>query len=165
VSAPKDRIPPHTSSKKTTSITCIHALPCKLRPHLPIEVGSGAAMCPTAPDLTSLLRWVSVLPRGSWSQASSSCWVELRCRHAFLSSGPHLPAEVASSAATCPMAPGFASSRGELRHCHVFLSSGSRLPTKVGSGAATWPRPYLPERRAPVLPRTPRPPAGCVPQE
>jgi hypothetical protein len=60
-----------------------------------------------------------------------------------------------SDAATCPMAPGSASPRGEIRRCHVFLSSGPHLPTEVGSDAATWPRPRLPERRAPVLPCTP----------
>jgi hypothetical protein len=46
---------------------------------------------------------------------------------------------VGSSAATCPMALGFASPRGELRCCHVFLSFGPRLPIEVGSGAAMCP--------------------------
>jgi hypothetical protein len=32
-------------------------------PHLPVEVGSGAATCPVAPDLASRLRWASTLPR------------------------------------------------------------------------------------------------------
>jgi hypothetical protein len=83
----------------------------------------------------------------------------------FLSSGPRLPAEMGSDAATCHMASGSASPRGELQRYHVFLSSGPRIPTEVGSDAVTWPRPRLPERRAPVLPRTPRPPAGYEPQE
>jgi hypothetical protein len=75
----------------------------------------------------------------------------------FLSSEPHLLAKVCSGAATCPMASGSASPRGELQRCHVFFSSGPRLPTEVGSDAATWPWPRLLERRAPVLPRTPCP--------
>jgi hypothetical protein len=54
-------------------------------------------------------------------------------------SGPRLPVEVGSGAATCPMAPGSASLRGELRRCHVFLGSGPRLPAEVSSDAATWP--------------------------
>jgi hypothetical protein len=83
----------------------------------------------------------------------------------FLSFEPHLPAEVGSGAAMCLMAPGSASPRGELQHCQVFLSSGPRLPAKVGSGAVTWLQPHLPERRAPVLPHTPRPLAGGGPQE
>jgi hypothetical protein len=99
-----------------------------------------------ASDHTSLQRWASELPRVSWPRS-------------------HLPAEVGSSTATCPMAPGSASLRGELRCYDVFLSSGPCLPIEVGSGAITWPWPRLPERRAPVLPRTPWPPASCVPQE
>jgi hypothetical protein len=79
--------------------------------------------------------------------------------------GPHLPTEVSSGAAMCPMALGSASLRGELQRCNVFLSSEPRLPIEVGSGAAAWPQPHLPERTAPVLPHTPRPPAGCGPQE
>jgi hypothetical protein len=48
----------------------------------------------------------------------------------FLSSGPRLPAEVGSDAATCPMTLGSSSPRGELRRCHVFSNFGtSRGPT------------------------------------
>jgi hypothetical protein len=36
-----------------------------------------------------------------------------------LSYEPYLPDKVSSGAITCPMTPGFASSRGELRCCHV----------------------------------------------
>jgi hypothetical protein len=35
------------------------------------SVGSVAAMCPAAPDLTSLLRWAPALPRVLWLQTSS----------------------------------------------------------------------------------------------
>jgi hypothetical protein len=76
---------------------------------------------------------------------------------------PHLPAEVSCDTAMCPMAPGSTSLRGELLRCHVFLSSGPRLPDEVGFDATTWPQPRLPERRALVQPRTPRPPADCGP--
>jgi hypothetical protein len=31
-------------------------------PHLPAEVGSGAATCPVAPDIASRLRWALALP-------------------------------------------------------------------------------------------------------
>jgi hypothetical protein len=86
------------------------------------------AMCSSAPDLTSLPRWAPALPRVPQLPTSPPC-------------------------------------RGGLRRCHVFLSSGPRLPAEVGSGAATWPWPHLPERRAPVLPHAPQPPAGCGPQK
>jgi hypothetical protein len=168
LSAPWRPGTPHISSKSRQGAgrvsTRYHAR-CSFGPHLPAEVSSEAATCPAAPGLTSLLRWAPVMPHGSWPQASSPCWVELRHHHVFLSSGPRLPAEVGSDAATCSMAPDSASLRGELRRCNVFLSSGPRFPAKVGSDAATWHRPRLPERRALVLPRTPRPPAGCGPQE
>jgi hypothetical protein len=76
----------------------------------------------------------------------------------FLSSGSRLPGEVSSGAATCPMAPGSASLRGELRCYHIFLSYGPRLPTEVGSDAATCYSALdlvsLP-RWAPALPRGP----------
>jgi hypothetical protein len=77
----------------------------------------------------------------------------------------HIYVEVSSGATTYSMALGSASSRGELQCCHVFLSSGPHLPDEVSSCAATWPRPRLPERRAPVLARTTPPSAGCGPQE
>jgi hypothetical protein len=67
------------------------------------------------------------------------------------------PAEVGFDAVTCHVAPASASPRGDFRRCHVFLNSGPHLPVEVGSGAVMWPRPRLPERRAPVLPCTPWP--------
>jgi hypothetical protein len=146
LSAPWRSGTPHTSSKSRQSAgrasTPCH-VSCSFGPHLPVEVGSGTATFPAAP--------APMLSHGP--RASPPCWVELRRCHVFLSSGPRLPAEVGSGAATCPMAPDSASLRGELWRCHVFLSSGPRLPAEVGSGATTMPRPCLPERRAPVLPR------------
>jgi hypothetical protein len=56
---PEDRVSPHTSFKSRqgtwrASMRC--HVSCTFRPHLPAEVDSGATTCPTAPDLTSLLR-------------------------------------------------------------------------------------------------------------
>jgi hypothetical protein len=56
---PEDWVPPHTSSKsrqgaERASTRC-HAS-CSFGPHLPTEVGSGAAMCHMVPILTSWLR-------------------------------------------------------------------------------------------------------------
>jgi hypothetical protein len=45
-------------------------VPYGSRPHLPVEVGSGAAMCHMAPDPTSLPRWASMLPRVQWHRTS-----------------------------------------------------------------------------------------------
>jgi hypothetical protein len=140
-------------------------VPCSFRSFLPIEVSSDTFTCPVVSDLAFQPMWAPVLPRVLWLRASSSCWVEIRHCHVFLSSGHRLPIEVGSGAVMCLMAPGSASPRGVLRRCHIFLSSGPRLPTEVSSGAATWPRSRLSERRAPVLPRTPRHPAGCALQE
>jgi hypothetical protein len=136
-----------------------------------------------ASDHTSLQRWASELPRVPRPRTSPPCLGELRCCHVSCGPGPRLLTESSSGAATCssapdlaslprwapalpcPMALGSPSPKGELRRCHVFLSSEPRLPAEVGSSAATWPRPRLPVRRAPVLPRTPRPPSDCGPQE
>jgi hypothetical protein len=89
-------------------------------PCLSAEVDSGAAMCPTTPNLASIPRWAPALPCVPWCQTSPPWWGELWCCHMSLSSRPRFPAEVGSSASTCPMAPGSASSRGELRCCHVY---------------------------------------------
>jgi hypothetical protein len=112
-------------------------------PRLLAELSSDAVTCSSAPDLASLSRWSPVLPRGpGLASPREELW---RC-HVSYGSGFCLP-------------------RGELRHCHVFLSSGPHLPAEVNSDAATWPRLRLPERRAPVLSHTPRPPAGRGQQE
>jgi hypothetical protein len=89
---------------------------CSLGPRLPVEVDSGAATCPVAPGLASLLRWAPVLPRVPWHRALP-------------------PREESSGTVTCSSAldltslprwapvlsriPGLASLRGELRCCHV----------------------------------------------
>jgi hypothetical protein len=56
---PKDRVPPHTSSKSEQRVghasTRCH-VSCSFGLHLPAEVGSDATTCPAALDLVSLLR-------------------------------------------------------------------------------------------------------------
>jgi hypothetical protein len=94
------------------------------------EESSGVAMCPSAPDLASLPRWAPELSsarrRGpglwdTWRRWSLPLPVgELQRCHVSLSSRPHFPTEVGSGASTCPMAPTFASPRGELRCNHIF---------------------------------------------
>jgi hypothetical protein len=59
-SYPEDRVPLHRNSKSRqeagrASMRC--HISCSFGPHLSTEVGSGAVTCPTAPDLTSLLRF------------------------------------------------------------------------------------------------------------
>jgi hypothetical protein len=52
-------VPPHISSKLRQGAghasTRCH-VSCSFRPHLPVEVGSGAVTCPSAPVLASLMR-------------------------------------------------------------------------------------------------------------
>jgi hypothetical protein len=86
---PANRVPPRTGFKtreETEHASTCHLMPYSSRPYLPVEVGSGAAMCPTAPDPTYQRRWAPTLPRVIWLQTPSPC-------------------EVGSDAATCPMAP------------------------------------------------------------
>jgi hypothetical protein len=45
-------------------------VPYYSRSSFPAEVGSGAATCPTTPDLTTLPRWALVLPCVLWLQTS-----------------------------------------------------------------------------------------------
>jgi hypothetical protein len=69
---PEDRVPPHTSYKLRQGVgrasTRYHER-YSFGPHLPTEVSSGAATCPSALDLTSLSRWASALPRVPWLRA------------------------------------------------------------------------------------------------
>jgi hypothetical protein len=130
---------------KTRSKTCIHALPRALQlqnlppyrgglrccyvsydfgPRLPTEVGSGAAMCPMASNPASLSRWVPVLPCALWLWTPSPCRGGLRCCHVSSGSGPHLPIEVGSDAAACPIAMDLASRPRRV----PVLSHVSRFP-------------------------------------
>jgi hypothetical protein len=101
-------------------------------PRLPAREGSGAAMCPTAPDPASLLRRALVLPRVARLLTSPSCSAGLWCCYVSHGSGPRLPAREGSSAATCPTALNPASLLGG-------GGSGPRLPAWEGSNAATCP--------------------------
>jgi hypothetical protein len=72
---------------------------------LPDREGSGAAMCPAAPDPASLLGRDLALPRAPqlWTPRPYSVGLQ-RC-HVSRNSRPCLPAREGSDAATCPMAP------------------------------------------------------------
>jgi hypothetical protein len=71
---PVDWVPLHTSFKSRqvagSASTRCH-VPYDSKPHLTAEMGSGAAMCPIAPDLTSWLRWDPALPRVIWLRTSA----------------------------------------------------------------------------------------------
>jgi hypothetical protein len=115
---------------------------CSFGPHLSVEVSSGAATCPAAPDLTTLLRWVPAPPCVPQFWTSPPCWGELRRCHVSHGPGPRLLTEVSSvlphvprprvlpswegssGAATCPMARGCPFLGGELQCCH--MSHGPR---------------------------------------
>jgi hypothetical protein len=88
------------------------------RPRLPIEVGSGAATRPLAPDPASkwrgprrpmapdpvsMLRRAPVLSRVLWLRTPPPCRRGLRRCHTSYDSGLHLPVEEGSNTATCPM--------------------------------------------------------------
>jgi hypothetical protein len=77
---PEDRVPPHTSSKSRQGarwaptlprVPCLSALPHR-------EESSGATTYSSAPDLASLPRWASMLPRGPNLASPRG---ELRCCH------------------------------------------------------------------------------------
>jgi hypothetical protein len=85
-------------------------------------MGTGAATRSVAPDLTSLPRWALVLPCVIWLQTLPTCPGGLRRCHMSYGSGPRLPAEEGSGAATCHMALDPASLWGGLQRCHVSCS-------------------------------------------
>jgi hypothetical protein len=78
---------------------------CGSGPCLPAKESSDAAMCPTVPDPTSPLRKAPALPRVLQLRTSPPYQGGLRCCHVSRSSGPGLPAEKDSSAATRPATP------------------------------------------------------------
>jgi hypothetical protein len=69
------------------------------------EVGSDAALCPMAPDLTSRLRWALEPPCVLWLWTSPPDWGGLWCCHVSCGSGSHLLTRAGSEAAMCPTAP------------------------------------------------------------
>jgi hypothetical protein len=97
--------------------------------HLPTREGSGAAMCPTAPDPAFLLGRVPVLLCVTQLRTPPLCSGGLRCYHMSHTSRPRLPAREGFGAATWPPPP---CSEG-LRCCHVSHDSGSCFPAREGS--------------------------------
>jgi hypothetical protein len=149
------------------------------KPPLLAEIGSGAATCPAALDLASLPRWPPALPRVPRPRTSPPYRGGLQRCHVSHGPGPHLPAEVGSDVAMCPVALGLTSllrwalalsrapwlqtsppCRDRFGCCHISRGPGPRLPAEVFSGAATCPTALdltsLP-RWAPALPCVPRP--------
>jgi hypothetical protein len=53
---------PYSSGPRLPAEMGSSAATCPMASNI-TSVGSVAAMCPTAPDLTSLLRWAPALPR------------------------------------------------------------------------------------------------------
>jgi hypothetical protein len=117
-------------------------VPYSSEPCHPADVSSGAVTYPTAPDPASLMRWASALPCALWLQTILPCQSGLWCCHVSSGSGPHLPAEVGSGAATCLEPSDLASQLGwapvsscilrlwtsppcweGLWHCHVSYNS------------------------------------------
>jgi hypothetical protein len=66
-------------------------------------------MCPTAPDLTPLLRWLLAVPCVLQLRTSPPCQGGLQHSHVSHGPGPCLTARVGPSAATCSVAPGLSS--------------------------------------------------------
>jgi hypothetical protein len=179
--------PAYKIQVKTSSRTCIYMLSCVIwlrtsplcwddlqhchvsyssGPRLTAEVGSGTAMCPVAPDLTSRLMQAPSLLCVLWLRTSPPNQGGLRRCHVSYDSGPHLPARASSGAVICPMAPGLDSRLrwalklpcvlwlwtsplgwGELWCCQVSYDSGPCLLVEVRSSAVT----YL---TAPCAPQT-----------
>jgi hypothetical protein len=114
---------------------------------------------------TSSRTCIHALPRALWLWASPTCQSGLRRFHVSYSFGSHLPTEVASSTATCPMALDLTS---QLRWAPALTrGSGPHFLTEVGSDTTMcslaldltsrmrWP---------PTLSHVPRPPMGHGPQ-
>jgi hypothetical protein len=70
-------------------------------PRFPAEVGSDAATCPVAPDLTSRLRWALAPPRVPRLQTSLPCWDGRRRRHISYGFRSRFPTEKDSDAVMC----------------------------------------------------------------
>jgi hypothetical protein len=167
---PAVRVPPHTSFRPRQGEGC----------------ASAHCHVPTTPDPASLLRWAPAQPCAPRLRTSPPCSGGLRYCHMSHSSGPRLPDQEGSGAATCRTAPDSASllrrasmlprapqlwtpplCSGGLRSCHVSHGSGPRLSAREGSGAATWstaPDPTSLLRGAPTLSRVPRHSKGRMPK-
>jgi hypothetical protein len=118
----KSGTPAYRIQVKARSKACIHALSCVLQlrtsppcrcgfrcchvsyspgPHLPTEVGSGAATWSMALDLASLPSWALVLPCVPWPWTSPPCRGRLWRCHVTYGSGSRLPTEGGSGAVMC----------------------------------------------------------------
>jgi hypothetical protein len=123
---------------------------------LPAGVGSGADMCPMAPEATSQLGWALVPPRVLQPRTLPPCYGGLRRHHVSYGPGSCLPTGVGFGVTTCPVALDPASLLGwapalphilrpwNLLPCwgglwchHVSCNPGPCLPTRVGSDVAT----------------------------
>jgi hypothetical protein len=96
-------------------------VPYSSRPRLPAKMGSDVATCPTAPDLTSRLRWGS-------GAATCPMAPELAFRLRWALALPR-----ALRLRTSPL------SSGGLQRCHVFYDSGARLSAEVSFDAIMYP--------------------------
>jgi hypothetical protein len=95
------------------------------------------ATCPVAPNSASLPRRAPVLPRVPRLRTPPPCSGGLQCYHVSHSSGPRLPTEAASGAATCPRLWIPSPYSGGLRCYH---GSRSCLPARGGGcGTITFP--------------------------
>jgi hypothetical protein len=107
---------------------------CSTGPCLPAEVGSGAATCPVALDLASLIGRAPAQPRVPW------LWTRLPAR---LGSGASRvlqlwilpPCKRGLRCTTCHTAPDPVSLQGRALERHVYRGSGSRLLARERSGA------------------------------
>jgi hypothetical protein len=97
--------PTATSAPSTLFVRTGTQTLCKSKYLLVKLLSFSRKKCPTAPNPASLPRWAPVLPRALRLRTLPPCRGGLRHCHVTYGSGPHLPAEVGSDAATCSMAP------------------------------------------------------------
>jgi hypothetical protein len=98
-------------------------------PRLPAETGSGTVTCPMAPDLTNLPRRALALPHVLWLWALPPYRGGLWYNQVSHGSGPHLPTEEGSGAATHPTVP-CGSQASSINKCLAGLAMrlGSHVP-------------------------------------
>jgi hypothetical protein len=125
--APRLRTPPPYSE----GLQCCHVSHV-FRPCLPAQEGSGARICPMAPNPTSLLGRAPMLPHVSWIQTLPPCSGRLQCCHVSCGSRPYLPTQEGSGATTCPVAPVPASLLGRtlMLACVMWPLEGHNLRNK-----------------------------------
>jgi hypothetical protein len=102
------------------------------RTHLLAREGFSVVMCPMASDSTSLLGRASVLPRALRLRTVPPCSRGLQRCHVPHSSGPRLPAQEGSGAATVDLC-GPQTSRIKKGLASLPMRLGSSLPMRLGS--------------------------------